>query len=69
MLTMVPYRQSQTRYEAGTESHGSHRDSRVAWRRRLGFFVPCDPKQICTREQVSPKLFLLRRLRCHMVSV
>jgi hypothetical protein len=28
-----------TRREAGTESHGSHEDSRVAWERRLGFFA------------------------------
>jgi hypothetical protein len=33
------YRKSQTRCETGTESHGSLRDSRVAWKGHRGFFI------------------------------
>jgi hypothetical protein len=38
-LSWISCRKSQTRCEAGTESHGSRRDRRVAWRRGNAAFL------------------------------
>jgi len=38
MLTVYTFRKSQTRREAGTETHGSLRDGRVAWNEAARFF-------------------------------
>lgn len=64
MITGIIYaqylgaRKSQIRREAKTESHGSQcRDSRVVFNEATRLFLPCEPKQIYTREEVSPKPF------------
>jgi len=42
LASIIGSRKSQTRREAGAESHGSLRDSRVAWKKAARFFFRLD---------------------------